>query len=72
MADRTIVDELKILINDEQQEYHNPPTLCRINKIYDDGFIDIETNLGVINHVECIGTPVVNNKGLLVFVDVDC
>ena len=66
-----MIPELQTLIKDEIEQKTNPPQIVTIKKIYDDGYIDIETQLGTITHIECIGTPTINKKGLLVFADND-
>ena len=66
-----MMKELKTFVQDEIQQNENPPQLCVIRKIHTDGFIDIETNIGYLSHLECIGTPVLDKKGILFFIDND-
>ena len=70
MAEPTLTDELITLINSVAN--NNPaPTKCKITKIYDNGYVDAETNIGTLNYVECIGTPTVNKTGIIVYLDGD-
>lgn len=64
-----MMKELKTFVQDEIEQKNNPPQIGTITKIYNDGYIDIQTPDGTIKHLECIGTPVLNKKGLIIFVN---
>lgn len=69
MAEPTLTQTLQTLIKDTIQQQNNPPQLGTIKKIYDDGYIDIQTTEGTITHLECIGTPTLNKKGIIIFIN---
>ena len=64
-----MMKELKTFVQDEIEQKNNPPQLGTITKIYNDGYIDIQTTEGTLPHLECIGTPTLNKKGLIVFIN---
>ena len=69
---RTLNDEVTILVKDEINKIAFP-TEAEITHIYQDGKIDIITTLyGEVKHIECHGkTPVIGDKGILIFLDND-
>ena len=71
MAEPTLTDELITLINSEENN-NTAPTRCKITKIYTGNtYVDVETNIGTLNYVECIGTPTVNKTGIIIYLDGD-
>ena len=69
---RTLNDEVTILVKDEIQQIAFP-TECEITHIYTDGKVDIISTLyGEIHYITTHGkTPVVGDKGILIFLDND-
>ena len=69
---RTLNDEVTILVKDEIQQIAFP-TECEITHIYTDGKVDIITTLyGEIHYITTHGkTPVIGDKGILIFLDND-
>ena len=67
---KTLADEIITLINSEAN--NNPaPTRCKIIKIYSDNIhADVETSMGILSYVECIGNNLaVGNSGVVIFLD---
>ena len=69
---RTLNDEVTILVKDEIQQIAFP-TECEITHIYTDGKVDIISTLyGEIHYITTHGkTPVIGDKGILIFLDND-
>lgn len=67
----TLADEIITIIQTEAN--NNPaPVKCKILKIYNDNHVDVETDLGLLNHVEVIGTNYsIGDTGIVIFVDGD-
>ena len=47
------------------------PTIVTISKIYNDGYVDVEGDYGLLHHIYSITTHEVGDKTLLVFADGD-
>ena len=70
MVERTLSDEIIIIIEDYINKL--PINLDGIiTKIYPNDFVDISTSNGIIRYVECVGAPILNAKGVVVFVNND-
>ena len=69
---RTLNDEVTILVKDEISQIAYP-TEAEITHIYTDGKVDIISTLyGEVNYIETHGkTPVIGDKGILIFLDND-
>ena len=68
MAEKTLAEEIITIIQSEAN--NNPaPQTCTIRKVYTNGYVDIETNTGKINYLECIGATKPDTTGLLVYPD---
>jgi len=66
-----LIDEIIKVVRANSND--NPaPKKGKINKIYNDSFIDVRLDDGtVFKYVECIGTPVTGNTCIIVFIDGD-
>ena len=66
----TINHAITTLTQDEINRQRPLPSKVTITAIHSNGYIDIiNNNDEIIKNVECIGTPVVNNTGLLILLD---
>ena len=68
MTERTINEEIQIMI-DHTLKQQPQPTLCKITKTYTGNYADIETNIGTLTYIPVIGTPTINNPGILFTLD---
>ncbi len=66
MTERTLTDEIITIIKAHSNDNPAPQT-CTIKKVYANGYVDIETNTGRINYLECIGATKPDIIGLLVY-----
>jgi len=69
---RSLVEEFKLIVEDYAN--NDPaPKKCIIHDIYPDGNVDVTISLGdekpVIAYRPCIGTPVINDEAVLLFID---
>ena len=72
MANNTLTDQLKILIQDEIQQQIPTPTTCTLYQTYDDpNYADIETTEGILKHIPKIGGSTIGAKGVVIFIDND-
>lgn len=68
MVERTLADEITLIVDSRIAEL--PSNLeCIISKVYENGFVDVNTENGVIEYVDCIGSAELNKKGLVLFLD---
>ena len=68
MAETTLADEIITII--QAHSNNNPaPQTCNIRKVYTNGYVDIETETGRINYLECIGATKPDTTGLLIYPD---
>ena len=47
------------------------PTIVTINKVYDDGFVDVKGDFGLLRHIYSITEHEVGDKTILIFADGD-
>ena len=70
MTEKTIADHIIDIIKAEAN--NNPaPETGTITKIYTNGFVDILLNGNLHRYIESIGTPTLNSKALLVYINGD-
>lgn len=70
MVERTLGDEIVILVEDCISKL--PANIQgTVKKIYSNGFVDITTNDGEFQYIECIGSANINSKGIITFVNND-
>ena len=72
MTQNTLTQQIQILIQDEIQQIP-APTRCTLYQTYldDPNHADIETEEGIIKHVEKIGGNTIGNPGVVIFIDND-
>ena len=63
-------DEIQRIVRDEIQQIAFP-TIVTITKIYNDGYVDVDGDYGLLRHIYSITEHDVNDKTLLVFADND-
>ena len=72
MAERTINEEIELIVKDVAN--NNPaPITCTVIKNYQNDLfhVDIETDIGILNYVPCLFNNTVGHKGIIVFIDGD-
>lgn len=68
MVKRTLTEEIIAIVNSVAN--NNPaPQECVISKIYDNGYVDVRLDIGIIKYIECIGSTSVDSKGIVVYPD---
>lgn len=66
----TLADEIISIV--ESVANNNPaPIECTIRKIYTNGYVDVTTESGNFNYLECIGATKTGAKGVIVFINGD-
>ena len=70
MSERTLVEEIQLLIRDEISDVGKPQT-CTVRKVNTDGSVDIEYNNRYIQYIPCIGAPSENTEAILLFINGD-
>jgi len=69
---KSLVEELELIVKANSNDYP-PPKKCIIKDIYPDGKVDVTVSYGdttgTIVYRSCIGTPVINDEAVLVFID---
>lgn len=63
-------DEIQRIVKDEINQIAFP-TIVTITKIYADGYVDVEGNLGSLRHIYTITEHDVGDKTILIFADGD-
>ena len=70
MVERTLVEEIQLIIRDEINNI-GKPTKCTVQKLNPDGSVDIEYINGYIKYVPCIGAPSIGSDAILLFINGD-
>ena len=69
MTNDTLTNEIQILINNTINQIPYP-TRCTITRVHSNTRIDIKTDNGELEQVECIANnPTIGNTGILVFLN---
>lgn len=67
MAEKTLNETIIDLITDTIQNQRPLPTIVTVTATHNNGYIDItDPENNVIKNIECIGTPTINKKALLI------
>lgn len=67
---RTISDEIDLQIQHHINQIPQP-LLCTIKEVYNQGHVDVTTDIGDLDYVKLIGYTKKRARGLIVFVDGD-
>jgi len=70
MTNTTMAEELVTFINSEANN-NPPPVKCRVTKNYDEHHIDVTTEFGDYEHIQCLFSNKVGNIGVLIFLNGD-